>query len=205
MESAQFPVVHVDLAPFKSSDEAIAWACANGIVGIMDETATGGKGRVGISKRSIREMLNPSQVGKSASRAVHYAALTRLHELIRSAVMAESHFDRLKGPDMRRSLANGVNREILIDVAYAALRIGDEFFRAKITFKRYYDPNVTSRMYAYHVTQIEALTGNLANALKGTYPKVNTSTTNQEKANLHLTPNILLNGVVDVNGVPFIA
>ena len=45
---------------------------------------------------------------------------------------------------------NGVNEEILIDVAYAALRINAETYRAKITFKRYMAPNVTCKAYAYH-------------------------------------------------------
>lgn len=52
--------------------------------------------------------------------------------------------------------------------------------------------------------QIEVLTGNLVHATKDTDPKANTSTTNQEEANLHLTADILLNGVVDVNGATFI-
>ena len=52
--------------------------------------------------------------------------------------------------------------------------------------------------------QIEVLTGTMGNDLSGTAPNANTSTTNQGRANLHLTPNILLNGAVDVNGAPFI-
>ena len=54
------------------------------------------------------------------------------------------------------------------------------------------------------LTRIEVLTGTIGNDLTGTAPNANTPTTNQGKANLHLTSNILLNGVVDVNGVPFI-
>ena len=54
------------------------------------------------------------------------------------------------------------------------------------------------------LTRIEVLTGTIGNDLSGTAPNANTSTTNQGKANLNLTPNILLNGVVDVNGVPFL-
>ena len=65
-------------------------------------------------------------------------------------------------------------------------------------------PIVAGKAYAYHVTKIEVLTGNLVNAVEGTYPKANTPITNQEKASLVLMPHILLNGVVDVNGVPFI-
>ena len=63
---------------------------------------------------------------------------------------------------------------------------------------------VAGKAYAYHVTKIEVLTGNLVNAVEGTYPKANTPITNQEKASLVLMPHILLNGVADVNGVPFI-
>ena len=204
LDCVRFSLVQASPAPFRSSDAAIEWAVAHGIAGMMSETETGGKGRVGISKNSIREMLNPSQVGKSASREVHYAALTVLRELIREAVIVESHFDRRKGPDMRRSLAHGVNRDVLIDVAYAALAIGTGLYRAKVTFKRYKDPNVAGKAYAYHVTKIEVLTGNLVNAVEGTYPKANTPITNQEKAGLVLMPHILLNGVADVNGVPFV-
>ena len=200
----KFAVVPVALAPFTSSDGAIEWACENGVVGMMDDAETGGKGAVLISKTSIREMLNPAQVGKSASRQVHYAALTKLRDLIRASVIVESHFDLRKGPDMKRSPENGVNADILIDVAYAALRIGEETYRAKITFKRYKDPNVMGKAYAYHVTKIEVLTGNLVHAAKDTDPKANTSTTNQAGANLHLTADILLNGVCDVNGVPLL-
>ena len=54
------------------------------------------------------------------------------------------------------------------------------------------------------LTRIEVLTGTIGNDLSGTAPNANTSTMNQGRANLHLTPNILLNGVVDVNGVPFL-
>ena len=54
------------------------------------------------------------------------------------------------------------------------------------------------------LTRIEVLTGTIGNDLSGTAPNANTSTTNQGRANLHLTPNILLSGVVDVNGVPFL-
>ena len=204
LDCVRFSLVQAGSAPFKSSDAAIEWAVTNGIVGMMSEVEIGGKGRVGISKNSIREMLNPSQVGKSASREVHYAALTVLRELIRESVIVESHFDRRKGPDMKRSLAYGVNKDVLIDVAYAALAIGTGLYRAKITFKRYKDPNVAGKAYAYHVTKIEVLTGNLVNAVEGTYPKANTPITNQEKASRVLMPHILLNGVVDVNGVPFI-
>ena len=199
-----FPVVPVALASFTSSDEAIAWTCENGVVGMMVDAETGGKGAVLISKNSIREMLNPAQVGKSASRQAHYAALTRLRDLIRASVVVESHFDLRKGPDMKRSPENGVNEEILIDVAYAALRIGAETYRAKITFKRYKDPNVTGKAYAYHITKIEVLTGNLVHAAKDTDPKANTPITNQEEANPHLTACILLNGACDVNGVPLL-
>ena len=55
--------------------------------------------------------------------------------------------------------------------------------------KRFADANAASKAYAYHVTRIEVLAGTIDNDLSGTAPNVNTSTTNQGKANLHLMPN----------------
>ena len=49
-------------------------------------------------------------------------------------------------------------------------------------------------------TRIEVFTGTIGNNLSGTAPNANTSTTNQGETNSHLTPKILLHGVVDVNG-----
>lgn len=104
-----------------------------------------------------------------------------------------------------REAANGVNRNVMILVGYAAMRFKGELYRAKLTFKRFADVNVASKAYAYHVTRIEVLTGTIGNDLSGTAPNANTSTTNQGKENLTLMPSILLNGVVDVNGVPFLS
>ena len=71
--------------------------------------------------------------------------------------------------------------------------------------KRFADANAASKAYAYHVTRSGVLTGTIGNDLSGTAPNANTSTTNQGTANLHLMPNILLCGVVDVNGAPLVS
>ena len=124
----KFAVVEATSAPFAFREAAILWAKGRGVVGVMGEGDTGGKGCVGISVGSLREMLNPVQIGKSCG----------------------------------------------------------------------------LKAYAYHVTRIEVLAGTIGNDLTGTAPNANTPTTNQEEANLHLTADILLNGVCDVNGVPLL-
>ena len=199
---SQFLVVDADDSPFAFREAAICWAKEHGLVGTMAEGETGGKGRVGISVGSLREMLNPVQIGKSSGLQVHFAAVTVLRELIRASVIVEAYFDRLKGANGARDAANGVNRNVMILVGYAAMRFKGELYRSKLTFKRYADANVASKAYAYHITRIEVLTGTIGNDLSGTAPNANTSTTNQGETNFHLTPHILLKGVVDVNGVP---
>ena len=200
----KFRIVDADESPFAFREAAILWAKEHGMIGTMTETETGGKGCVGISVGSLREMLNPVQIGKSCGLKVHFAAVTVLRDLIRESMIVEAYFDRLKGANGIRDAANGVNRNVMILVGYAAMRFGGELYRAKLTFKRFADANAASKAYAYHVTRIEVLTGTIGNDLTGTAPNANTSTTNQGKVNLYLTPNILLNGVVDVNGAPFI-
>lgn len=200
----QFLVVDAEDPPFAFREAAILWAKERGVVGAMTEEETGGKGRIGISVGSLREMLNPVQIGKSCGLKVHFAAVTVLRELIRESVLVEAYFDRLKGANGIRNVANGLNRNVMIFVGYAAMRFKGGFYRAKLTFKRFADANAASKAYAYHVTRIEVLTGTIGNDLSGTAPNANTSTANQGKANLHLTSHILLNGVVDVNAVPFL-
>ena len=200
----RFLVVDADDPPFAFREAAILWAKERGVVGTMSEEETGGKGCVGISVGSLREMLNPVQIGKSCGLKVHFAAVTVLRELIRESVIVEAYFDRLKGANGIRDAANGVNRNVMILVGYAAMRFDGGLYRVKLTFKRFADANAASKAYAYHVTRIEVLAGTIGNDLTGTAPNANTPTTNQEEANLHLTVDILLNGVCDVNGVPLL-
>ena len=200
----KFAVVEAAPAPFAFREAAILWAKERGVVGTMTEEETGGKGCVGISVGSLREMLNPVQIGKSCGLKVHFAAVTVLRELIRESVIVEAYFDRLKGANGIRDAANGVNRNVMILVGYAAMRFDGGSYRVKLTFKRFADANAASKAYAYHVTRIEVLAGTIGNDLTGTAPNANTPTTNQEEANLHLTADILLNGVCDVNGVPLL-
>ena len=200
----KFAVVEAAPAPFAFREAAILWAKERGVVGTMTEEETGGKGCVGISVGSLREMLNPVQIGKSCGLKVHFAAVTVLRELIRESVLVEAYFDRLKGTNGIRDAANGVNRNVMILVGYAAMRFDGGLYRVKLTFKRFADVNAASKAYAYHVTRIEVLAGTIGNDLTGTAPNANTPTTNQEEANLHLTADILLNGVCDVNGVPLL-
>ena len=204
LAQCQFQIVNADDPPFAFREAAILWAKDRGLIGMMAEDMTGGKGCVGISVGSLREMLNPVQIGKSCGLKVHFAAVAVLRDLIRESVIVEAYFDRLKGADGIRNAANGVNRNVLIQVGYAAMRFKEELYRVKLTFKRFADENAATKAYAYHITRIEVLTGTIGNDLSGTAPNANTSTTNQMEANPHMTADILLNDVVDVNGRPFL-
>lgn len=123
----KFAVVEATSAPFAFREAAILWAKGRGVVGVMGEEDTGGKGCVGISVGSLREMLNPVQIGKSCGLKVHFAAVTVLRELIRESVIVEAYFDRLKGANGIRDAANGVNRNVMILVGYAAMRFKGDF------------------------------------------------------------------------------
>lgn len=190
-----FEFVNVSKAPFNNVDAAVAWAKSNGIVGKMTDEETGGKGDISISETSIREMLNPAQVEKSASRDAHFAVITKLRNVIAASHIEEVHPDYKKGKDGKRSPANGINPGVTIVVAYAAVDFGGTPMRAKITLKKFADKNTLPKAYAYHVAQIEVLTGNLVHPRKnGTAPRANTS----------IRRDILLKGVTDVNGVPLL-
>jgi len=199
-----FKIVCAENPPFDFREVAIAWARQNGVVGRMSDAETVGKGAVLISIGSLREMLNPVQVGKSCSKSAHFAALSVLRELIRESVIVETYFDRKKGRDGIRSVANGVNENVLIEIRYAALRFKGECHRVKLTFKRFADNHSPTKAYAYHVTKIEVLAGTIGNGLSDTAPNANTPTTNQIKANPDLTGDILLQGVFDVKGDPLV-
>ena len=65
VEDLTFKIVMGAAVPFRSTKEALIWARANGLIGRMGESETGGKGVVTISAESIRETLNPRQREKS--------------------------------------------------------------------------------------------------------------------------------------------
>ena len=88
-----FKIVKGAAVPFRSTKEALIWARANGLIGRMAESETGGKGVVSISAESIREALNPRQREKSDSDRVHFAALGKLRDLIRESRILEMHPD----------------------------------------------------------------------------------------------------------------
>ncbi len=192
LKYTEFEVVEAALAPFNNVTDALAFAQQNGIIGLMSADETGGKGEINISIVSVREMLNPSQRNKSVSNEAHFAVLTKLKEVIRDSRIIESHPDYKKGPDGKRDPKYGVNNDITIDVAYGAIRVGEsgEPYRVKTTLKRYADKASKTKAYAYEVTEIEVLTGNLVDLQKSTNPKASTS----------INGTILLNGVKNSNG-----
>jgi len=186
-------VIELDSAPFKCARDAIAYAKAYGIVGVMSNADTNGKGEIAISVRSLDKMLSGSAVSKSATPALHFAALVRLRDIIRESFIAESHPDFLKGKDGRRSPANGINDRVTIAVLYGCASMGGIPLRVKTTLKLHKDQGQPTKAYSYEITNVEVLRGNAECAIQ---PSNNTST---------FDVNILLHGVCDVNGVPLLA
>lgn len=188
LRARQFTLVDAKAAPFETTDEAVAWAEKH-IVGTMKPEQTGGKGEIRISRTSVDKMVSGSATSKSASPEVHRAALASIHEIIRESAVAEVHLDRLKGPDGKRSPANGVNPDVAISVLYGAMTGPDgRAYRVKTTLKRVVDSVKTSKAYSYEVSEIEVLKGN---AEPGEARPSNRTS---------IAGEILLQGVRDVNG-----
>lgn len=184
-------IIDLAPAPFNNARAAIAYAKSHGIVGLMSDTDTGGKGEVSISVLSIRKMMNQSALRKSVTPALHYAALVRLRDIIRESFIAEIHQDRVKR-NGKRSTDFGTNPEVTILRLYGCVAFGDIPFRSKVTLKAYADANEKTKAYSYEITNVEVLKGN-AGAVP--LPSDKTST---------FATDILLNGVCDVNGDPLL-
>ena len=188
----QYPetVTIIDLAPapFNNARDAITYAKSYGIVGVMSNADTGGKGEISISLGSIDKMLSGSAVKKSITPAIHYAALVRLRDIIRESFIAEIHPDYLKGKDGRRDPQNGINPTVEIAVLYGCVATGGIPLRAKTTIKRLLDTHEPQKAYTYEISKVEVLKGNAAPVAR---PNDNTST---------FSVHSLLQGVQNVNG-----
>ena len=181
-------VVDLAPAPFNCARDAIDYAKSHGIVGVMSNTDTNGKGEVSISLSSLDKMLSGSAVKKSATPALHYAALVRLRDIIRESFIAEVHPDYLKGADGRRSPANGVNPTVEIAILYGCAAYMDYPCRVKTTLKVHADAHHPTKAYSYEITNVEVLRGNAESVIR---PSDNTPT---------FDVSILLQGVRGVNG-----
>ena len=73
-------VIELENAPFRCASDADAWARSHGIVGLMSNVDTAGKGEVAISVHSLNKMLSGSALEKSSTPALHFAALMRLRD-----------------------------------------------------------------------------------------------------------------------------
>ena len=190
MDSPRFIVVRGAPAPFRCTKDALAWARQNGLIGKMSSEETGGKGIVSISGESIRETLNPRQREKSISDEIHFAALTKLRDLIRESIILDCHPDYPKNKDGVRVSGMSSNNGIGICIAYAAFMVLGVVYRVRLTLKRYSQTG-TSKAYAYRVNEIEVLPGTLGGRIAlATDPTGTTS----------ICGSILLNGVPEVNG-----
>lgn len=191
-EPLKFPkcvnIIDLAPAPFNCARDAIEYAKSHGIVGLMSDTDTGGKGEISISLSSLDKMLSGSAVRKSVTPALHYAALVRLRDLIRESFIAEVHPDFLKGADGRRSPASGINPTVEIAVLYGCAATGGIPLRVKTTVKRLLDSREPQKAYTYEISNVEVLKGN---AVPLARPNDKTSTFDTD---------ILLQGVRNVNG-----
>ena len=188
-------IIELENAPFRCAKDAEAYAIGHGVVGVMSNVDTGGKGEVFISIHSLNKMLSGSALQKSVTPAIHYAALMRLRDIIRESFIGETHPDYKKGVDNKRRPENGVNPNVEIAVLYGSVSMGGMLFRAKTTLKLHKDPrakdNQPTKAYTYEINNIEVLKGNCRTSVR---PSNRTS----------MDVDILLNGVCDVNGVPLI-
>ena len=183
-------IVELDGAPFRNTREAMAWAADHGIVGLMSDVDTRGKGEISISLNSIRKMASGSAVLKSVTTAIHYAAMVRVRDIIRESFVAEIHPDFKKVAGIRR-VGNPVNPLVDIAILYGGVSFGEIPYRAKTTMKIYHERGRRSKAYSYEISNIEILKGNAAPVAR---PNNRTS----------MSTDILLNGVCDVNGRPIL-
>ena len=184
-------VIEMENAPFRNSRDADAWVRSHGVIGLMSDVDTGGKGEVSISARSIDKMLSGSALQKSVTPAIHYSALMRLRDIIRESFIGEVHSDFKKGLDSVRRPENGINPLVQIVILYGCVSMAGITYRAKTTLKRHVDPkakdNQPTKAYSYEINNIEVMAGT---AEPQSSPTPQTS----------MDVDILLKGVCDVNG-----
>ena len=60
-------IVELECAPFSGAKPAYRWAVRHGIVGLMSDIDTGGKGEISISRASVLKMVSGSATGKSVA------------------------------------------------------------------------------------------------------------------------------------------
>ena len=190
-------VVELETAPFNNALGARCWSIEHGIVGLMSDVDTCGKGDVSISVGSIRKMVSGSALEKSVTHEIHYAALVRLRDIIRESFVAEIHPDYTK-VDGKRAVENPINDKLEIVVLYGAVSFGGFAFRVKTTLKLYHEPGHPNKAYSYEVCNIEVIKGN--EILKGIR-----RASARPNDRISMSVSILLNGVCDVNGVPLLA
>ena len=185
-------IIELENAPFRNSKDADAWARSHGVIGLMSNVDTGGKGEVSISARSIDKMLSGAALKKSVTPAIHYAALMRLRDIIRESFIGEVHPDYRKNADGRRRATNEINQAVEIAVLYGCVSSSGIPYRAKTTLKLHYDKNQPTKAYSYEINNIEVLKGTAESVIQP-----------NDKTPM-IDVDIILNGVCDVNGVPLL-
>ena len=190
----ELTIIELESAPYKSIIEAKSWAREHGVIGLMSNVDSGGKGEISISVASIDKMISGSAVKKSVTPAIHLAALARIRDIIRESMVCEIHPDYLK-INGRRNLQNAINPNVQIAVLYGAVMFGGFVYRAKTTLKLHKQPDQPTKAYSYEITKIEIL--------KGTAEDGNDLVL-QPSDRISISSRILLNGVLNVNGKAYI-
>ena len=90
---------------------------------------------VRISNGAIDKFLPQSAVEKSDSKYVHMSVLKVLLNVLKASIDVETHPDFLKGKEGKRSVGNGIKKDVLVHRLYGVVDIGDKTYCVKITLK----------------------------------------------------------------------
>jgi len=127
---------------FTDFNAAKLWA-RNNIVGTYKNMHNGEN--INVSLRAVKKYLSASAMLKSVDKDAHLSALTKLPDLIETAILKETHKDRDNNLDIKE-----------IQRFYGAIDYLNSVYPVKITVKAY--PVGTSNAYSYEVMEIESPT-----------------------------------------------
>ncbi|MCO5332839.1 MAG: N-6 DNA methylase [Pyrinomonadaceae bacterium] len=178
---------------FTDLQDAARWAKTH-ITGTYRNKETGH--RIIVSGNAISKYLSEKAVAQSSSMPYHLATLRVLPDLIRNAILIETHAD-----------ASGNARVAEMQRYYAAVRIAGDLRRVELTVRAFKSGD--TRHYSYEVTQIKTLGGSLAESVEANAsnrtPSVTMATLLQgAKKNNGETFDTLASKAIDANGEPLV-
>ena len=180
LNDAQVKVVDVPRHPYTGSikeaskqaiDAAKAKFVPNGEPKTLHYNNFGAEFDYSISRKALKESLNPKQQEKSDSRGVHLAVAEHLDEVIGASIEVEEHPDYLKNEHGERDTRK-VNADALMHRFYGAITVEGKSYRVMTLMRE--DRNVGNGVHAYEVTKIEVLDGQTTKPLSVSSRKSNT-------------------------------